>query len=329
MSHLAALSVGSNATNPTRDQIINVKANFCNVFDSEGIPIFDGFIDYLIINDSVKANDWVVKLKAANTTHITLDLSGNYLENLGWTPLYPIPGMDWSNDLSGFSNIIDWVQNRGFIPIIKLAFDGQGAGPGWNDPIGWTYGWQWGMDNMERIANGLSKHIKKVLWSTGWDGCFPTWTRNQTILMLQHMRKILGPEACIDTEFNGPGSVGYTHMGLGAGDWTPETLGILDNFSIEATFSPDVNGIQQVAARLLGSQAKNIEPPNYYAGKPPSDDNCFLTQMINLGKKINMCWFEQNAYLFIRKLINENQARDASTTVANYGFTSFGNGQPF
>ncbi len=303
---------------PTRDQIINVQGNFCNLFDSDGIPIFDIFIDELILNDQAKAIDWTNILKAANTTHVNLRLSGDYDENLGWISRYPIPGHDWTDNLSGFSQIIDWVQARGFIPIIKLALDGQSPTGGGYVNSGLTYGWEWGMNNMQRILSQLTKYTDSVLWSTGFDGCFPDWSRNQTIIMLQLLRDLLGPNACIDTEFSGPGTVGYSHMGNGPGDWMPDELGILDNFSIEVmTYPPDSVGVQQTASRLLGPAARNIDPPNvgpYYLAR--------------LSKKINICLYESIAFQAIRKLVTSENAREAARACANYGFSSFGNGLP-
>lgn len=297
---------------PSRESICNVKANFCNLFDADGIPIFDAFISSLIFNNQIiKSDDWFARLKAANTTHMNVALSIRYNENLGWAPTYPIDGIDLTKDLDVFSEILLAVQENGFIPIIKLAFDGQSY-----DSNGWTYGWQWGMDNIERIAKDLSPFIDTCLWSTGFDGCFPDWSRDQTIAMLQKMRAILGEQACIDTEFGNE----YSHMGQGEADWADDKLGILDNFSIEVMqYPPDVNGLSQTAARLLGPAATNIipevpMPPPYY--------------LRNTTKKVNICLYESIAYQITRKQATEQDAIRVANTCAFYGFKSFGNGQP-
>lgn len=294
---------------PSHDSIINVKANFCNLFDATGIPVFDAFIGSLLMSNPLKANDWFVRLKQIGTTHMNVALSIRYDENLGWAPTYPIAGYDFTNDLVSFAKILNVVINNGFIPIIKLAFDGQAY-----DPVGWTYGWQWGMDNLQRIKDGLIPFVNTCLWSTGFDGCFPDWTRDQTIQMLQKMRAVLGEQACIDTEFGNE----YCHMGQAGNDWTPDTLGILDCFSIEVMqYPPDVNGLQQVASRLLGPQATNIAPENvgpYY--------------LANLTKKINICLYETIAYQCSRKQATSADAIAVANTAAQYGYKSFGNGQP-
>ncbi len=291
---------------PSRDRIINVKANLCNVNDAQGIPIFEPFIDYLIVNDRPRAEDWITRLKQAGGTHINLAITGDYNENLGWAPRYPIPGMDWTNHLSDFSYILDFVLSHNLIPILKLGFDGQGY-----DSIGWTYGWQWGMDNIERIANTLSSYNESLLWSTGFDGCFPDWTPQQTIAMLRKMRAVLGNNAQIDTEFAGA----YCHMGNGAADWHNNQLDILDHFSLELQYTgPNEKQIQEIATRMLGPGCLvGPQTPYYLEG---------------IDKKIAIDFYEQLAYLFIHRNANLVDVRAYSNLGFKYGFTVFGNGLP-
>ena len=300
---------------PSRNKIVNVKANFCNLRDSEDIPIFDPFIDYLIINNSSKAQDWIARLKDTDTTHINLDISGDYAENLGWAPRYPIPGSNWTNDLSSFMRILDYVLNAGFIPIVHLAADGQRF-----DPIGLTYGWQWGMNNVPRIIHELNDYIPEVLWNTGWDGCFPDWSPYQTTQFLIMLRGVLGDKGQISTEFGGPGTVGYCHLGNGGADWILPGMIEVDSFFIECnTFPPDSTGIQQTASRMLGPASKNIEPNNagpYYLSSPrPRGDMAVIM-------------FETCAYQAIRKQITPQDAKNAASFCKNFGFNQFGNGQP-
>lgn len=299
----------------TRDRIINVQGNFCNLFDSEDIPIWDIYLSSLLAGgETAKFDDWITRLRAAGTTHLNVPISYNYNEPLGWAPVYPIKGMDFTKTLNDFRNVLEKIQSLGFIPIIKLAFDGQGF-----DPNGWTYGWQWGIDNAQRIIEALSDFVNTALWSTGFDGCFPNWTSVQTIQMLQLLRSILGATPCIDTEFSGPGSMGYCHMGGGESDWVPSKLGILDSFSVECIeFPPNLTGVQQVAARMLYTK-KNIEPANDYRG-------CYLNAAG--GKKINVGFYETCAFQIIRKQINSLNAKQAAQTGQHYGFQSFCNGQP-
>lgn len=294
--------ISFNQPSHDRDSIINVKANMCNLRDADDIPIFDVFIGGLILNNLPKAGDWITRLLAAGTTHINISPSASYNEDLGWAPLYPIPAFDmgWTGD--GFKLVIDYVLDNGLIPIIKLGLDGQS-------------GWQYGIDNLANILPLYSNYYNLALWSTGYDGCFPTWNRDQTIQMLQLLRNLLGDQACIDTEFSGGGSVGYCHMGQGAADWASDKLGLLDNFSVEVmVYPPQEDGLAQTATRILGPSALNTPKEPYY--------------LAGLDKKINMCLYENGAYQAIRKQITPQQSNEAQNPAAKYGFTSFGNGQP-
>jgi len=297
---------------PSRDSIINVQANFCNLFDAEGWPIFEPFIDELILHNMPKALDWIARLHAAGSTHLTVGFSGgSYNENLGWAPSYPIPGHDWSSDVKGFSEIVNWVKSQGFIPWIKLDTDGIVF-----DPNGNGVGWQWGIDNFKSVLPLLSEHFEDCLWGTGWDGCFPVWTPDQTLQMIRLLRSILGTKACIETEFGGPPTVGYCHMGGGPADWTSDKLGDLDVFSVELTsYPPDAPRIQETASRLLGPVAKNIDPAN-------------LGPFYLAGQKTKVCYMETCAYQIIRKQLTSLDAINIANQGKFYGFTSFGNGLP-
>jgi len=292
---------------PSRDQIINVNGSFCNLYDSDGIPIFDAFIDYLILNNPTKALDWVTKLKNNNATHINLDISGDYNENLGWAPRYPIPGSDWTQKLDEFSTILNYVIKAGFVPIVHLAADGQEY-----DSNGMTYGWDWGMQNIPKIINALSSFVPYCLWTPSWDGGFPNWTKDQTVQMLKLMRSVLGANACIAAEFAGPGTIGYCHMGNGSADWNNNQLDILDAFFVELLSYPaDPVGVSQVATRLLGSLSENCPHTPYY---------------LNGQKSVGIIFFETVAYQFIRKQLNEDDVRNTNLVGSNYGFRLFGNG---
>lgn len=290
---------------PSRDRIITVKANLCNLYDADNNPIFEPMINWLILNKEAKADNWIERAKVAGSTHYNIVISGNYRNN-------PIPGTDFTQDLPTFNRIIRWIKSRNLIPIVKLAFDGQQF-----DPVGWTYGWQWGMDNMERIANGLSEHIDSVLWSTGFDGCFPDWSPQQTIDMLRKMRAVFGPTAQLDTEFAGPGEWGYIHLGNGQSDWAADKLGILDHFSLEAQSFPIDTGdpAQQIATRLLG--------PNCLIGPQ------FPYYLQGLEKTISIDVYETVATWFYNGArATPQDAIDAANRMAAYGFKSFGNGVP-
>lgn len=311
--------------NPTREQIIHVNGNLCNLRDSDDIPIFDCFIPSLILGNITKAEDWISRLINVGTTHININLSGDYNENLGWAPRYPINGYDFTDDLNLLKDCMNWLLSYKMIPHLHLACDGQGY-----DPNGWTYGFSWGMDNIPVILDKLSEFTKKILWNAGYDGCFPNWSPAQFNTFYQMLRSVLGNEAQLAAEFAGTGTIGYIDLGNGAASWQIDApCDVLDVFCTELQEWPlsETNGVQQVAARLLGSQAKNIESQNWMAGRPPSDSNCYIPINRTRGK-LGVCYYETLAYWAIRKQATPSDAVASARIGANYGFSDFGNGLP-
>lgn len=300
--HLPSLSFNK----PSRDRIINVMANLCNINDATNLPIFEPFINQLILTDVNRANDWISRLKDAGSTHITTDITGDYDEYLPWLGnRYPIPGGDYTRDIDSFKRILDYLIGADLIPIIKSGADGQGY-----DPIGMTYGWQWGINNLPFIYAQLKDYHDQCLWSTSYDGGFADWSPDQLLQFLKMMRGALGVDNCIDTEFSGPGTISYIHLGNGAADWTPDKLGDLDTFSLELQVYPeDEEGLQQVYERLL-----NVNSSVYYRHAVQK------TQCISM--------YETTAYWSIRKYVSPQQNIEQANRIKALGYTSFGNGVP-
>lgn len=300
--HLPSLSFNT----PSRDRIINVMGNLCNIIDAQGLPIFEPFINQLILSDVTRANDWIARLKDAGSTHITTDLTGDYNEFLPWLGgRYPIPGGDYTNNLDAFKRILDYLLGNDLIPIVKSGADGQGF-----DPNGLTYGWQWGISQLPNIYYQLRDYHDQCLWSTSYDGGFADWSPDQLLQFLKMMRGSFGKDGCIDAEFSGPGSISYIHLGNGAADWTPDKLGDLDCFSLELQVYPeDDEGLKEVYERLL-----NESSPVYYRHAVQK------TQCISM--------YETTAYWSIRKYVSPDQNKSQAQRIKTFGYTSFGNGVP-
>lgn len=295
---------------PSRDRILNVKANLCNVLDATGLPIFEPFISSLFLNDVKRASDWINRLKTKGSTHITVEITGDYNEYLPWFgDRYPIIGLDFTQALGTFRKFLDYILSNDLIPIIKSGCDGQGY-----SPEGKTYGWSWGMANMPGIYEQLKDYKNLALWSTGYDGCFPDWNPDQLLQFIRMMRQSLGTEACIDTETGGgPGeSISYCHLGNGAADWSEDKLGDLDSFSLEllsfaqsdAEIAGQIEGMKEVYAR--------IGPGGSY--------------LHNTKTQVQM--YETLAYWEIRKYADFNQAEVVAQRAKAVGYTTFGNGLP-
>jgi len=301
----------------TRADIINVQSNFCNLRDADDIPIFTIYLTSLYANKQYdKFDDWLNRLRAAGSTHIDIGLTAKYDENLGWVKQYPIPDIDLTNGLFLLKQIIHTIISENFIPHIHLSMDDNGL--------------NWAFANLPSIINQLIDYAPYCLWNTGWDGCFPSWNRNQTTAAIYLLRKILGQNAQIATEFGGPGGFfPYIDMGFGEGDYIGP-LQELDCLCLEygnggSIPLPDC-GMQQQGTRLLGSAYKPLLIP----GCDEHSNIYYLSSPRRRGP-MNICiyeWVWGGAYNQIRKLNNPNDAKTIAQGFQKYGYTSFGNGQP-
>ena len=315
MSKLLILDNPKHIIQPTRDNIINVQSNFCNLRDDDDIPIFTEFITSLIFHGMIsKFEDWMQRLDNVGSTHIDIGLTASYDENLGWINQYPIPDGNWSNDIIVVRDALDAIIEHGKIPHLHLNWD--------------DFGLDWGFRNLPNIINQLVDYIPKILWDTGYDGCFPSWNRNQFISALYFLRHLLGPNGQIATEFAGPGGpLPYIDLGQGQGDYDGP-LQELDVLLLEYGTGQFDNkcGMQQQLTRLFG--------PRYPKPLIPGCDDHSGVYYLSAPRKrgiLGVCayeWVWGGAFNQIRKL---NVPADA-VTIANgfkdYGFTSFGNGQP-
>lgn len=293
---------------PSRERILNVKANLCNILDATGLPIFEPFISTLFMQDMNRANDWIARLKKAGSTHITVEITGDYDEYLPWYGgRYPIIGLDFTNDIPSFRKFLAWIIAQDLIPIVKSGCDGQNY-----SSVGKTYGWSWGMQNMPRIYQQLIDFNETVLWSTGYDGCFPDWSEDQLLAFMRMMREC--GLLYIDTEFGaGPGeSISYCHMGHGSDDWTDDKLGDLDSFSCELQTLPTTP--DEVATQIEGMSEvfKRIGPGGVYLH----------------NNKTQLQMYETTAYWSIRKYADEAMTQTISQRALNVGYKTFGNGLP-
>ena len=306
---------------PTRDQIINVQSNFCNLRDSDDIPIFTPFITSLLVNNQQsKADDWIARLKNAGSTHIDIGLTAQYNEDLGWNTgvpgnIYPIPSINLIDNLPLMIDIINEVIDFGMIPHLHLSWDDNG--------------YDWGVANIPRILTALSDFTNEILWNPGWDGCFPSWSPSQIINAINIMRSVLGPSAQLATEFAGPegSNLPYIDLGHGEADYNGP-LQELDCLLLEYGTNQFYNecGMQQQMTRLF-----NVA--NYPKPLIPGCDAHSLVYYLSAPRprgRMNICAFEWvwgGAYNQIRKINVPNDAKTIASMFKGYGFSSFGNGQ--
>jgi|SRR5579859_583252 len=246
---------------PSRDQVCAVRMHFQGAqvqTDAYGLlPLFQPVMTSPGLSQADRER---IYQATAGDTHYNLSLSWRYAEpGQAYTN---IPGRDLSQDLPTFRTYVVEAIQHGRIPLITLAGDGNGAGPGYNDPGGWTYGHDWLMANLARILDGLKDVRDYCLFVPGYDAIFYGWSPAQVKAFVDLFRQLY-PNGHLGLEF----SIGISHLGNGAADYAPGgTMQGVDVVLSEFDWPVTGDGIWQIAARLLGSAYKRP------ADEPAADD---------------------------------------------------------
>lgn len=246
--------------------------------------------------------------RAAGDTHIILDLSGSYKE-LGED--YDDIGADYSQNLPALVALAEEAISEGFLIDLRLAGDGQGAGPGYNDPVGMTYGFDWLMANFPRIAAAFSPLADYIVFVTGYDGCFYGWAPEQMVAFGKLFRSIF-PTGALGTEFN----TGHIPLGEGGGDYLPG--GRMQDFDvIYGEFDPfnyHADSTWQIVGRL-------VSPYRRPSDQPPNDDPHppFYLSMPNVRGPWFFIAFEILTYRWVRGQCAPQEIDDYRTYFAAMG----------
>jgi hypothetical protein len=217
--------------------------------------------------------------RAAGDTHITIPISEAYKEPGTLWPDELKQGYDFTQDLQTFRAILTEAICDGFFIDVPLAGDGMGAGPGYNDPVGNTYGYQWLMNELPSIVEALKGDGTEpdltpfLLFRPGWDGVFYGWGVNGEVPDQQpdrvrkfgeEFRRLL-PNGHLAIEHT-PGNI---PCGEGGGDFAPG--GLMRNYD---TILSEFNTVHedscwQVVARMVHPYHRPADQPSGDDPNPP------------------------------------------------------------
>jgi hypothetical protein len=167
---------------PTRAQVCAVQHSLAGLTyhtkEFGDVPAW--FYGALNAEDRAEARE---QHRKAGDTHIPFPLTEAYREPGTLWPPELREGYDYTSDLDTYRVIAHEIIADGFFIDAPMGGDGLGEGPGWNDPVGKTYGCQWLLANMERILlamQGDGTHArpdlnKYICWRPGWDAIFYSW----------------------------------------------------------------------------------------------------------------------------------------------------------
>lgn len=219
--------------------------------------------------------------KAAGDTHIPISISAAYKEHGTLWPEQLKQGYDYTQDLDGFRAVLLPVICDGLFIDLPLAGDGLGAGPGYNDPVGNTYGHQWLMANLARIIAGLKGDgtagkpdlTPYILFRPGWDAVFYGWGEDGVMPDPQPGRvrdfgalfRSLLPNGNLAIEHT-PGNI---PCGEGGGDYAPGGLMRTYDTILSEFESVHQDSCWQVVARMVPHYQRPYDQPDWDDPNPP------------------------------------------------------------
>jgi hypothetical protein len=207
-----------------------LRAN-CPEFDTRPLPIFDVMID--AVGEACKQSILDAHENAGDRL-VAMALSHAYLEPGIEAPIST--GHDWTYDLPGLNRFLGDVirrprrDGRPWLVQLHLAGDGLSAAKGadgrwrYNDPVGWTYGYEFIRDffptlnaclhgQMAGCDDDVHAFVRLV---NGFDGVFYGWDPAQGVAFARQVKDAC-PDCVLGIEFNS----GHIPFGEGDSDYRP------------------------------------------------------------------------------------------------------------
>lgn len=293
--------------------MLNVRANFCNIYDSTGLPIFSPFLAV-----APSFDDWMRCLVAAGSTHVVLSPECAYNDYL--QPF--VQPFDWRDQPDRFAALVTKVANQtgangnAITPI--LFMDNGGA-----DPMPRLNRYWPGLFASLRAAGVLSSCVVVPAWEPV-KGEYTSSQMSQALILLHQ----LAPEAPMAWHGSPDRWVGSSNPVEPDDPWQGAESGFYKS-----------HGGEFIDLVLYQSTADGV----YQGACDVNDGSCWLNRWLdgvlrvgggmNGWRVIPLCLAEGPAYSFIRWQSTPAQAQDwaanGRNTAALHGVTvSFMNGIP-
>lgn len=285
---------------PSRDELATAQLTFQGLTldcgDEYTGPAPDPFLD--VLSPACRQRFYAMK-RAAGDKAIAIALAHAYNEP-GVHPKLS-EGKDWTKDWPGFRAFLQEVIGAGFYVQLHLAGDGDCPNTGgYCDTVGWTYGYQWLIDNLPTIVREVGAYGDYIRWGPGFDGVFYGWEPSaEKVPTFARVLRSLKPNAVIFLEFNW----GHIPIGEGGDDYKPG--GRMQDYDlILAEIAPGLNDdtFYQIVARLV---PRYTRPPDQPVGDDPNPPY-YLGTPNPRGPWFFNC-FEWNLYGWVRSQVSSDQ----------------------
>jgi len=304
---------------PTREQVCNVFCGFQGIsIRTQQFGWIKAFGPEAGALDDEDTISYCRQMKQLGFTHVEFDISWRYSEP---DFNYPVPGLDLAYNLNEVCRRIELIIKQGMFIKFSLAGDGMSINSTpqqgeYNDPQGWTYGFQWLLNNLERIILALQNYnnhdlTKFICFVPGYDGVFYGWSVPNEVPDLQPARvinfgnffRIVLPDGNLGLEH----STGKIPVGEDGIDWT--TNGPLDAYdTLFSEFNP-FNLHEDSTWQILARCTRPYNRPN---DQPVDDDNNppFIIEPCSRGPRFYIM-YELLTYLWVRNQISIEDCNNA------------------
>ena len=172
-------------TAPAREQLLAVKADFCNLRDSKGRVMFTSTLAGIPPDDQ---DDWIARLKAVGDTHVFVSVTTGYG--------HFFPTIDFADGrLDELMALLVRFRKENLIPVLFLSSGDPGS---------------FNADRLRRICRAIvaASLVDHMVYVCAWEPVRGGWTSSQFNQANIIMRDELGPDAVIAAHLS-PGRAAF------------------------------------------------------------------------------------------------------------------------